>query len=60
MDMVETKYEAKIAELEQRDLSGLAEQLKVDIEENSGKIEQRIQETTQLLEATTTSWMGTE
>ena len=57
MDMVEAEYKAKIVELEKRDLS---EQLKVDAEEISGKIEQRIQETVQLLEITTSSWMGIE
>ena len=60
MDTIETEYKAKIAELEQRDLSASAEQLKVDAEEISGKIEQRLQETMLLLEATTTSWMGIE
>ena len=34
--------------------------MKVDAEEINGKIEQRIQETAQLLEATTSSWMGIE
>ena len=60
MDMVETEYKAKIMELEKRDPSASTEQLKADTEEISGKIEQWIQETTQLLEATTSSWMGIE
>ena len=60
MDMVETEYKAKIAELEQRDPSALARQLKEEPEEISGKIEQSIQETAQLLEATTSSQMGIE
>ena len=60
MDMVKAKDKAKIAELEQRDLSTSAEQLKVDAKELSGKIEQRIQEIMQSLEATTSSWMGIE
>ena len=55
MDMVETEYKTKIVELEQRDLSPSTEQLKVDTEEIIGKIEQRIQETMELLEATTSS-----
>ena len=55
MDMVEIEYKAKIAELEKRDPSSLAEQLKADAEEINGKIEQRIQETAQLLEALTSS-----
>ena len=60
MDMIKIEYKAKIIELEQRDPNTLAKQLKADAEEISGKIEQRIQETTQLLEATTSSWMGIE
>ena len=43
MDMVETQYKAKITELEKRDPSTSAEQLKVDIKEIGGKIGQRIQ-----------------
>lgn len=39
MDTVETEYRAKIAELQQRDPSASAEQLKADAEEISGKIE---------------------
>ena len=42
MDTVETEYKAKIMELEQRDLSASAEQLKVEAKEISSKIEQRI------------------
>lgn len=57
MDMVEAEYKAKSMDLEKRDLS---EQLKVDAEEISGKIEQWIRETTQLLETTTSSWLGIE
>ena len=60
MDMVEIEYKAKIAELEKRDPSSLAEQLKADAEEINGKIEQRIQETAQLLEALTSSQMAIE
>ena len=60
MDTVEAEYKAKIVELEQRDLSALAEKLKEDIEEISGKIEQQIQETMQLLETTTSFWLGIE
>ena len=55
MDIVEADY--KIAELEKRDPS---EQLKETAEEISGQIEQQIQETAQLLETTTSSWMGIE
>lgn len=57
MDTVKAEYKAKIVELEKRDPS---EQLKADTEEISGKIEQRIQETAQLLETTISSWMGIE
>ena len=39
MDIVETEYKAKIVELEKRDPSASAEQLKVDAEEISGKLE---------------------
>ena len=39
MDTVETEYKAKIAELEQRDLSASAKQLKADAEEISSKVE---------------------
>ena len=53
--MVETKYKARIAELEKRDLSASIDQLKADAKDISRKIEQRIQETMQLLEATTSS-----
>ena len=60
MDTAKTKYKAKIMELEKRAPSASAEQLKADVKEISSKIEQRIQETTQLLEATTSSWMGIE
>ena len=55
MDTIKTEYKAKIMELEQRDPSVSAAQLKADTEEISGKIEKRIQETAQLLEATTSS-----
>ena len=55
--MVEAEYKAKSMDLEKRDMS---EQLKLDTEEISGKIEQWIQETAQLLETTTFSWMGIE
>ena len=55
MDTLKNEYKAKIVELERRDLSTSAEQLKADAKEISGKIEQRIQETAQLLEATTSS-----
>ena len=57
MDMVEAEYKANIAELEKRDPS---EQLKANAEEISGKIEQQIKETTQLLETTTSFWMDIE
>ena len=40
MDTVEVEYKAKIAELEKRDPSASAEQLKRDTEEISDKIEQ--------------------
>ena len=60
MDMVKAEYKANNAELEQRVLSTSAKQLKADAEEISSKIEQRIQEIVQLLEATTTSQMGIE
>lgn len=55
MDTVEAEYKARIVELEKRDPS---EQLKADAKEISGKIEQQIEETTHLLETTTSSWMG--
>ena len=55
MDTVEAEYKAKIEELEKRDPS---KQLKVEAKEISSKIEQQIQETTHLLETTTSSWMG--
>ena len=55
MDIVKVEYKASIKELEKRDLS---EQLKVEAKEISNKIEQQIQETTHLLETTTSSWMG--
>ena len=57
MDTVEAEYKAKIVELEKWDPS---EQLKATVEKISRQIEQRIQETTQLLETTTSSWMGIE
>ena len=57
MDMVETEYKARIEELEKRDLS---EQLEVVAKEMSGKIVQQIQDTTHLLETTTSSWLGIE
>jgi hypothetical protein len=60
MDTVKTEYKSKIVELEQRDPKASAKQLKADAKEISGKIEQRIQETMLLLEATTSSWMGIE
>ena len=60
MDTVETDYKAKIMELQQRDQSTSTEQMKADAEEISGQIQQRIQETAQLLEDTTTSQMGIE
>lgn len=60
MDTVEAEYKAKIMELERRDPSASTKQLKVDAKEISGKIEQRIQDTVQLLETTTSSWMGIE
>lgn len=57
MDTVKAEYKARIEELEKRDPS---EQLKVTAKEISGKIEQQIQETTHMLETTTSSWMGIE
>ena len=57
MDTVEAEYKARIEELEKRDPS---EKLKVESKEISHKIEQQIQDTTHLLETTTSSWMGIE
>ena len=42
MDTVKDAYKAKITEIEKRDLSTSTEQMKVDAEEISGKIEQCI------------------
>ena len=50
MDIVEVEYKAKIEELEKRDLT---EQLKVVTKEITGQIAHRIEDTTHLLETTT-------
>ena len=57
MDTVEDEYKARIKELEKWDPD---KQLKVAAKEISGKIAQQIQDTTHLLETTTSSWLGIE
>ena len=57
MDTVEAEYKARIEELDKQDPS---EQLKVAAKEISGKNAQQIQDTTHLLETTTSSWLGIE
>jgi hypothetical protein len=57
MDIVETKYKARIEELEKQDPTT---QLKEAAKEVIGQIAYRIADTTHLLETTTKSWMGIE
>ena len=57
MDTVEAEYKARIEELEKWDL---IEQLKVAAKEITGQIVHQIEDTTDLLETTTTSWLSIE
>ena len=57
MNIVEAEYKAKIEELEKRDST---EQLKVDAKEITGQIVHQIEDTTHLLDTTTSSWLGIE
>ena len=57
MDIVETKYKAKIEELEKWDPTT---QLKATSKEVTKQIAYRIKDTTHLLETTTESWTGIE
>jgi len=55
MNTVEAKYKARIEELEKRDPT---EQLKVAAKEITRQIAHQIEDTTHLLETTTSSWLG--
>ena len=55
MDTMEAEYKARIEELEKRDPT---EQLKVVAKEITEQIVHQIEDTTHLLETTTTSWLG--
>ena len=55
MDTVEAEYKARIEELEKRDQT---KQLKVVAKEITREIVHQIEDTTHLLETTTTSWLG--
>jgi hypothetical protein len=57
MDTMEAEYKAMIEELEKRDLT---EQLKVATKEITREIAHQIEDTTHLLETTTSSWLGIE
>lgn len=57
MDAMEAEYKARIEELEKRDLT---DQFKVVVKEISGQIVHRIKDTTNLLDTTTSSWLGIE
>ena len=57
MDTVEAEYKARIKELEKRDPT---DQLKVTAKEIIGQITHQIEDTTHLLETTTSSWLGIE
>ena len=57
MDIVEAEYKVRIEELEKRDPT---EQLKVAAKEITGQIVHQIEDTTHLLETTTSSWLGIE
>ena len=57
MDTLEVEYKARIEELEKRDPT---EQLKVAAKEITKQIAHQIEDTTHLLETTTSSWLGIE
>ena len=57
MDTVEAEYKARIEELEKRDPT---EQFKIAAKEITGQIAHQIEDTTHLLETTTSSWLGIE
>ena len=57
MDIVEAEYKARIEELEKWDPT---KQSKVNAKEIIGQIAHQIEDTTHLLETTTTSWLGIE
>lgn len=57
MDVVEAEYKAKIEELEKRDPT---KQLKLAAKEITRQIAHWIEDTTHLLETTTSSWLGIE